>query len=257
MSTTAADYDIARALADRGIGPHLLSDEQRRQLDEIGCLVIPGLIPADQARAMARRLDEIFRAEGERAGKDFQTEAGTERVGALVTKDPIFDRGFLEPFVLAAVSHMIGGEFGLSSLTSRAALPNAGRQNFHADGGPLVVGGHAIWMLDEFTVANGATRIVPGSHLTKRTPFVEGDEAWTADRDHPLQQHVTGPIGSLALMRPALWHAGSLNTTDQPRRLLSAYFSPRGQYQSGFRGLVPAMRERFDQSALYILDHVA
>jgi ectoine hydroxylase-related dioxygenase (phytanoyl-CoA dioxygenase family) len=257
MSTTAVDYDITRALAERGVTLDVLGPQRRRELDELGYTVIPQLLTEGEVSAMVRRLDEIFYAEGERAGSDFQKEPGTQRVGALVTKDPVFDRGFLDPLVLDGVSHMIGGEFGLSSLTSRAALPGAGRQSFHADGGPLVVGGHAIWMLDEFTVANGATRIVPGSHLTKRAPFVEGDSAWTADRDHPQQQHVTGPAGTLVLMRPSLWHAGSLNTTTQPRRLLSAYFGPRGQYQGGFRGLTPAMRERFDRSALYILDHVA
>jgi hypothetical protein len=257
MSTAVIDYDITRALIDRGVTLDVLGKARRRELDELGYTVIPRLLTDGEVQAMVRRLDEIFAAEGERAGSDFQKEPGTQRVGALVTKDPVFDRGFLDPLVLDGVSHMIGGEFGLSSLTSRAALPGAGRQNFHADGGPLTVGGHAMWMLDEFTVENGATRVVPGSHRHRRAPFVDGDEGWTADRDHPLQEHVVGPAGSLILINPAVWHAGSLNSTDRPRRLLSAFFGPRGKYQAGFRGLTPAMRQRFDRSALYILDHSA
>jgi hypothetical protein len=260
MSTSVSDhgsttgYDISRALSELGASDDLLSPSQLRALDVDGFLIIPGGLPDDETREMARRLDELHAEGGDPRSSEF-TEEGTARVGALLSKDPLFDRCFLDPLVLAAVRHMVGGEFGLSSLTSRSPLPGSGRQNFHHDGPAENRCGHAIWMIDDFTVANGAMRVVPGSHALRRAPFSEHDPAWGPHLDHPRQRHVLGPAGSLVLCYPSLWHAGSLNSSGGPRRMVSAFFTERGKYQPITRTLTPAMRERYTPGALYILDH--
>src|SRR5690242_6293912 len=105
--------------------------------------------------------------EGENAGKEVHQESGTARLSNLVDKDPIFRVCFSHPKVLAAVAHVLGGEIKLSSLNSRAALPGKGLQQLHADWGKAVNPGeyqvcNSIWLIDDFTKDNGATRAVPG-----------------------------------------------------------------------------------------------
>jgi ectoine hydroxylase-related dioxygenase (phytanoyl-CoA dioxygenase family) len=64
-----------------------------------------------------------------------------------------------------------------------------------------------MWALDDFTAANGATRVVPGSHRwTDRRP-VDPDETVT----------VTMPAGSVLFILGTLWHGGGANHTDGTR----------------------------------------
>ena len=54
-----------------------------------------------------------------------------------------------------------------------------GRTRFHDRHHPDAIApaacSNVIWMLDDFTEANGATRVVPGSHLSGRQPDAERD----------------------------------------------------------------------------------
>jgi len=84
-------------------------------------------------------------------------------------------------------------------------------------------------MLDDFTPANGATRMVPGSHLWRRLPPPEMYEA------HPEQQLVTGKAGTVVVMNAHMWHGGTANRTGAPRRAMHVYYTrfdkPQQQYQ--------------------------
>ena len=95
-------------------------------------------------------------------------EAGADRLADLVNKGSMFGVCFTHPGVLAGIAHVLG-DFKLSSLNFRAARPGHGHQPLHADfGGPVPTAGYqvcnSIWLLDDFTADNGATRVVPGSH---------------------------------------------------------------------------------------------
>jgi hypothetical protein len=70
--------------------------------------------------------------------------------------------------------------------------------------------------LDDVTEENGPTLVVPGTHVL---PHPEFDRA-----NHPKQTPILGPAGTVALMFPTVWHRGSANTTDRPRRALFCYY---------------------------------
>jgi ectoine hydroxylase-related dioxygenase (phytanoyl-CoA dioxygenase family) len=158
--------------------------------------------------------------------------------------------------VLGAIAHVLG-DFTLSSLNSRAALPGHGQQRLHADWGEAVSPGNyqvcnSIWLIDDFTEFNGATRVVPGSHRSARLPReVIADP--TAPR--PAEVKILGTAGTVVIFNSHLWHGGTRNITGRPRRALHSYFCRRGlKQQLDQRAyLRPETLARLSPAAQYIL----
>jgi ectoine hydroxylase-related dioxygenase (phytanoyl-CoA dioxygenase family) len=248
--------DIATALRDLGAdGQHLTAADKAR-LDKDGFLPLPGILDAGQLLLIRRRLAELTAAEGERAGTEVHQEEGTDRLSDLVNKDPVFDVCFTHPRILAAMAHVLG-DFTLSSLNSRAALPGQGQQRLHADWGSAVDPGNyrvcnSIWLIDDFTESNGATRVVPGSHRAARLPReVMGDPFGP----HPGEVKVVGQAGTVVIFNSHLWHGGTRNVSGRSRRALHSYFCRRGlKQQLDQRAYVrPETLARLSPAARYIL----
>lgn len=224
--------DTGTALRELGVSTGQLTAAERARLDEDGFLPLPGILSAGQLQVIRRRLAELSAAEGDRAGLEVHQEEGTDRLADLVNKDPVFEVCFTSPRVLAAVAHVLG-DFTLSSLNSRAALPGAGHQRLHADWGEPVPPGdyqvcNSVWLIDDFTADNGPTRVVPGSHRSARLPRqVMADP----EDHHPDEIKLVGRAGTVVIFNAHLWHGGTRNTTARPRRALHSYFCRRGGKQ--------------------------
>ena len=76
---------------------------------------------------------------------------------------------------------------------------------------------NAMWMLDEFTADNGATIVVPGSHLSGRQPDAKIDE----DADWVS---AVGPAGSVVIFEGRTWHSTGVNCTEETRTGLTTNF---------------------------------
>ncbi len=220
------------ALAGLGITAHSIDGETRDRLDRVGYAALPGVLTDNQLTMMRTRLAELLAAEGQRAGLEVHQEAGTDRLADLVNKDPVFDVCFTDPRLLACVAHVLG-EFKLSSLNFRAALPGHGQQALHAEGKPVTDPAdyqvcNSIWLLDDFTADNGATRVVPGSHRSGRAP---GDAMPDVRAAHPEEVLLLAPAGTVVVFNSHLWHGGTVNRSPAPRRALHSYFTRRGNTQ--------------------------
>ncbi len=68
--------------------------------------------------------------------------------------------------------------------------------------------------LDPFTATNGATTLIPGSHL------------WDDERKPRREEMISAimPAGSMVYFLNTLWHSGGANTSDHPRRSLTVQF---------------------------------
>ena len=224
--------DIATALRDLGVSGRELTAAEKARLDEDGFLPLPGILDAGRLEVIRRRLAELSAAEGAQAGTEVHQEEGTDRLSDLVNKDPVFEVCFTSPRVLAAIAHVLG-DFTLSSLNARAALPGHGQQRLHADWGVAVSPGdyrvcNSIWLIDDFTELNGATRVVPGSHRSAQLPR----EVMADPTDpHPGEVKILGRAGTVVIFNSHLWHGGTVNVTGQPRRALHSYFCQRGLKQ--------------------------
>jgi ectoine hydroxylase-related dioxygenase (phytanoyl-CoA dioxygenase family) len=220
--------DMATALRDLGVTDDLLTGAEKDHLDHLGFLPLEGVLTLEEVAGFNKRMAELTAAEGDRAGLEVHQEKGTDRLADLINKDPMFEVCFSHPRVLAAMKHVLG-EFKLSSLNSRAALPGEGHQALHADfGHPVEPGAYevcnSIWLLDDFTPENGATRVVPGSHRRGTMP---GDEMADPADEHPDQIQLTGKAGTVVVFNSHLWHGGTKNLTDKPRRAMHSYFALR------------------------------
>jgi ectoine hydroxylase-related dioxygenase (phytanoyl-CoA dioxygenase family) len=139
------------------------------------------------------------------------------------------------PRILDCIEHVIGPGYKLSSLNARSTNPQNGEsQPWHADAGAIADERgywvcNSVWMLDDFTGENGATRMIPRSHTWRRLP-----EPGNAD---PLadEELVTGKAGTVVIMNAHMWHGGTANRTDRCRRALHAFYTrddkPQQQYQ--------------------------
>ena len=248
--------DIATALRELGVSAGQLTEPDKARLDQDGFLPLPGILDAGRLQAIRRRLAELSAAEGWQAGAEVHQEEGTDRLADLVNKDPVFDVCFTHPKILAAMAYVLG-DFTLSSLNARAALPGHGQQRLHADWGVPVEAGNyrvcnSIWLIDDFTQANGPTRVVPGSHRSARLPREVMADPFGP---HPAEVKVLGEAGTVVIFNSHLWHGGTRNVTGRPRRALHSYFCRRGlKQQLDQRAYVrPETLARLSPAARYIL----
>jgi len=232
----------------------MLTETSRRQLDEQGYLMLPDLMSPSLLQTLRTRVEELFAMEGATAGAEFKMEPGARRLANLVNKGRIFEEIILTPEVLESMAHVLGPKFKLSSLNARSAEPLDGGQPLHVDSGAIPDESgfwvcNSVWMLDDFTLENGPTRMIPGSHRWKTIP--EPNQY----QPHPQEELVTGRAGTVVIMNAHMWHGGTINRTTAPRRALHVYYTrwdkPQQQYQK--RLLDPAVQARLTPEARRIL----
>ena len=250
--------NVSEALAALGVTDQTLTADEKAFLDANGYLPLPGLMTPAQLAALRARTDELVEQESRAPGNTVSAEPGANRLGDLVNKGAEFEVCYTHPRVLAAISHVLGGDLRLSSLNYRAALPGTGLQGLHQDWAhPTTPGDYwvcnSIWLLDDFSARNGATRVVPGSHATGRTPQ---DDMPDPSAPHPNEVVLTAPAGTVVIFNSHTWHGGTLNQTDRPRRGLHSYYCRRAHEQQLIQKdfIRPATYARLSPAARFILD---
>lgn len=232
--------DMTTALQQLGVQEDTLTPVEQNALDEQGFLVLRDMLTPAQISTFITRLDDLVQQEGEDAGKEAHQEEGAIRLADLINKDPMFQICFTHPRILAAANHVLQNGFKVTALNARYALPGQGDQMLHADWGPenpsdwdAVKAGHycgmnSLWLLEDYTPDNGATRIVPGTHKSYRMP----EEVMTDPREpYPDEVLLLAPAGTVIAFNSHCWHGGTLNRTSGLRRVLHMGFIPRHRRQ--------------------------
>lgn len=244
----------------------MLTPQETAFLDQNGYLNLGQLLSSDEVNAVNARLEAIMQEEGDRAGAELAEskhirhpkEEGADRLADLVNKGSVFDIFYTHPRVLAAIEAVLGSAYKLSSLNYRAAKPGNGLQKLHVDwrnavatDGYMVC--NSIWLLDDFTADNGATRIVPGTHRSSILP----DEAMANPMDaHPEEIKIIAPAGSVFIFNSHVWHGGTTNFTDRDRRSIHSYFCRRDlpQQIDQQRYIRNETRQRIGEKGCWVLD---
>jgi ectoine hydroxylase-related dioxygenase (phytanoyl-CoA dioxygenase family) len=139
----------------------------------------------------------------------------TVRIYNLLVHGKAFERVPVHPNVLPIVEGVLDPGCLISSLSSIAICEGETPQPIHADDQLMPLGKpHAptvcntMWALTDFTEANGATRIIPGSHLAADSPtYGQHYDSIPAEM----------PRGSVLVWHGSLWHGGGANTTPERR----------------------------------------
>ncbi len=154
----------------------------------------------------------------------------------LVAWDEVFAAAVADPLLLATVEGLIGADCILSSCNLGARIPGCAAQGLHRDTGiwgqampfmPFPVGIQTAWCIDDFTLENGATMLIPGSHA---------DPAPVGERQGV---QVVAPAGSVIAFDCQAFHAGGANRTQQLRRgvltlYIRSWLKPQTDHKRSF-----------------------
>ena len=135
----------------------------------------------------------------------------------MLSRDPVFADLAEHPTALGFVKAILGWPALLGNISANITGPGGGEMVLHAD--QIFVpepwpaepqGMNVAWCLDDFTEANGATRIVPGSHRLNRAPRPKTTGLETV----PME----APAGSIVVFESRVWHKTGFNRTKDQRR---------------------------------------
>src|SRR4051812_11330351 len=192
--------------------------------------MVENVLDPETLERVRQRIEELYEQEGENAGSEFRKEPGARRLANLVDKGEILEGLIATPKVLELVRHVLGPNMKLSSFNARSTDPfTEDAQPLHCDAGavPDETGFwvcNTIWLLDDFTNDNGATRVVPGSHRSSTLPQ---DVLSSTAEPHPREVLLLGKAGSVVVINTHAWHGGTANRTAKPRRALHAFYCRR------------------------------
>jgi ectoine hydroxylase-related dioxygenase (phytanoyl-CoA dioxygenase family) len=194
---------------------HAVVAQHVQQVADQGYTIVENAIEPELVDVLHRDLDQLERFFGvEPAANSFEGHH-TLRLYNLLAFGRQFERVPVHRHVLPIVEGVLDPGCLISSLSSISIQPGETAQPIHADDQlipipkphpPTVC--NSMWALTDFTEANGATRIVPGSHLSDHSPD------YGADYDSIAAEM---PAGSVLIWHGSLLHGGGANTTDETR----------------------------------------
>lgn len=213
----------AAALLHRRPEGHRDLASHAAELRRRGYTIVTGVLTPDEVAAARAALDAVFTRERALAPRrGWLTDA--YRVAYMLPQKHALFRSFCERAeLLALMRAVLGPGCVLGSLNGLDMLPGGAGQELHIDQSESVPGTlltvNALHTLDDFTSANGCTRLVPCSH--ERTWTGTPAEVAEAEAEAiPLE----APAGSLIAYSGGAWHAGGANRTGRPRRAIHAFF---------------------------------
>jgi ectoine hydroxylase-related dioxygenase (phytanoyl-CoA dioxygenase family) len=186
-------------------------------LHQDGCVIVRNLVPESLMDTIHAELTPYIDATA--IGRDDFAGFRTQRTGSLVARSRSFHELALHPLVLDTAAKVLGPyckKFQLHLTQVIKINPGETAQLLHQD--QLVYDPfrfpqgmecelHTMWALTDFTEANGATRVIPGSHK------------WGEGRSPSPEETVAAemPKGSVMLFTGSVYHGGGANKSDAPR----------------------------------------
>ena len=193
-------------------------------LNETGSAIVENCVSDELADRVAAELRPHFDRFGHEYFADFEGYK-TLRLSEILGRSRASADLIGEPLTLAVIDEILLPHcisYRIGSCTAIEILPGETAQRLHRDDGiyPISIQGmelqvSAMWALDDFTLENGATHVVPGSH--------QGPSRSVLEEPVPTAQ-ATMPKGSLLLYLGSVLHGGGANHTDEPRMgLINTY----------------------------------
>ncbi len=189
-----------------------------------GAVVVKGLVEVTLADQIIAELRPRLDASGLRSSSDFNGEK-TLRANSVLTTAPSA-AGLIDHDMVVGVADALllphCATYQVGSMTAIEILPGEAAQALHRDDSlyPIQTAGMELqigvmWALDDFSVENGATRVVPGSHRFIRSWHLPDVSNW---------ENAVMPKGSALFYLGSTWHGGGANQSNAPRAgLINTY----------------------------------
>ncbi len=185
------------------------------RIERDGYTILEGAIEPGLVDAIRADLDRLEAELGAAPAQNPFEGYRTVRLYNLLARGEVFEQIPVHAAVLPLVERVLDRGCLVSSLSSIAIDPGETAQPIHADDQliplpkphvPLVC--NTMWAITDFTEANGATRLVPGTHRADRSPELGQTYATIA---------AEMPKGSVLVWNGSLWHGGGANRTGERR----------------------------------------
>jgi ectoine hydroxylase-related dioxygenase (phytanoyl-CoA dioxygenase family) len=215
----------------------------RLQLEVFGYCIVQNALPPEQLKALQERLEDQASAEraagvayldgGRAASKERRGYRGDEatdgasadevvpnqRVWCLQNKGDEFVEVLNNPVMDQIINPYLEEDHPQVAIYSANIVGGGGEAQFlHQDQSgvrpttPFAIGVNIIFCLDDFTEENGATRIVPGSHVAERG--LAPDNIYTTQGTVPAE----APAGAAILVDTRIWHGTGASISSSRRR---------------------------------------
>jgi len=231
--------------------------QAKSDLARHGYTILTGLLDGEAVAEMQVRLPELAAEEEARALYDHaQGETINQYVYMMINKGQVFLDLVQHPAILDMVGHVLGPEFLLSASDAILCKPGGAAMPLHSDqwwlppptprdrppdmragemrrfthradtGGrdkPIAPAAalSVMWMVSDFSADNGATRLVPGSHLSGEQPDPAVPYAMETEAGE-------GKAGSALIFDSRLRHATGANRTEEARiGIINVYCGPQ------------------------------
>lgn len=182
--------------------------ELTRDLDVAGYCFVAEALGREQIDRLLTRIQEQAEAEAKQFG--LARDPVYTTVENLLNKGAVFRSLIEHSLVSELIAYLLGEDYLLSLFDARGIGPGHGAQALHSDQNiipdrtsvPFIA--NALWMLVDFTEENGATRVLPGSHLWEDDhPVIQRDVAIWSVFSQMLNSLHDAPQGALQLRRGA------------------------------------------------------
>ena len=178
------------SLRDPGLAEHVAGS-----VNADGFAIVTGLLDLPTCQALIDEVDRVERDHDIDFGKNDFEGFHTRRIFNLIQRSPRFRDLVIDPTLLEMTERLLGVDFLLSGTTSMHLGPGETPQLLHADDGMITLPRPhvatlitTLWALTDFHASNGATRLVPGSHLRPEMPR-------PGEKHETIADHHAGPGG--------------------------------------------------------------
>lgn len=199
-----------------------MTEDKINELTNDGYTIVPSVVPSEWITKLSTEMDKCFLIHKQIQLKN-NNDIVTDGVALHVLLNSSIFVEFLDFLIELGLIEFLENNFFKSNciLNSLSALNNLPNQpNFssvvHRDlrfySGDLPVMLNCLVMVDDFTIDNGGTYLLPKSHLEERKPT---DSEFFRDA-----KQATGRAGDILIFNANVWHASAPNSTDKDRRAI-------------------------------------
>lgn len=182
-----------------------------------GAVIVDDVLSADELAVLHAELAPCLEATA--PGEEDFTGRNTRRFGSLIERVPTSRRLVMHPLINEATKLLLAGATAYQLHLTQAICigPNSPAQGIHRDEWAFdffefprgyEVQCNTIWAITDFTEANGATRVVPGSQYDEPREYSADETVGASMR-----------AGSVIVYSGSVFHGGGANTTSDETRI--------------------------------------